>query len=260
AAFLDRAAGAAGRGHLWPAAGGGVVAVRVGGGGLRDRVAEPRRTAEDEPPGHAGRVQGDRRFAAGAQPDSRAAAAVAAPAGEGGRKPRRRGADQSHALRGGAGIRFRNHGSAQGPGQGAQPAGGGDQGGGPLGGRADCRESAAGAIALSIGRSGPADSGGSLCCRGRDSGLSLPAEGRERNPRSAGTRSGGQNAGRVAAICRSGRRRFRQSICGTRYIARSRMSTTAVVPAPLGGLAFLARFKDYVLPFVAISVIFVMLV
>src|SRR6185437_1838799 len=80
------------------------------------------------------------------------------------------------------------------------------------------------------------------------------------NPRSAGTRSGGQNAGRVAAICRSGRRRFRQSICGTRYIARSRMSTTAVVPAPLGGLAFLARFKDYVLPFVAISVIFVMLV
>jgi flagellar biosynthesis protein FlhA len=38
------------------------------------------------------------------------------------------------------------------------------------------------------------------------------------------------------------------------------MSTTAVVPAPLGGLAFLARFKEYVLPFVAISVIFVMLV
>jgi len=38
------------------------------------------------------------------------------------------------------------------------------------------------------------------------------------------------------------------------------MSTTAIVPAPLGGLAFLTRFKEYVLPFVAISVIFVMLV
>jgi flagellar biosynthesis protein FlhA len=38
------------------------------------------------------------------------------------------------------------------------------------------------------------------------------------------------------------------------------MSTTAVTPAPLNVFSFLARFKDYALPFAAISVIFVMLV
>jgi flagellar biosynthesis protein FlhA len=38
------------------------------------------------------------------------------------------------------------------------------------------------------------------------------------------------------------------------------MSTTAVAPAPVNVFSFLARFKDYALPFVAISVIFVMLV
>ena len=38
------------------------------------------------------------------------------------------------------------------------------------------------------------------------------------------------------------------------------MSTTVVAPPPLPGIAFLARFRDYLLPLAAISVIFVMLV
>src|SRR4051794_24281337 len=38
------------------------------------------------------------------------------------------------------------------------------------------------------------------------------------------------------------------------------MSATAVVPSPMNAASAIGRFKDYALPFVAISVIFVMLV
>ena len=56
------------------------------------------------------------------------------------------------------GFDFATMEAPQGAGQGTQPAGRGDQGRGALGGRADRREPAAGAFALSLGRGRPVDS------------------------------------------------------------------------------------------------------
>ena len=174
-AVLDRAAGDSGKGRLRIAAGGGVAALWMVGDRLHGGVAVARVAPQDEPAGSARRVQGDRGQPANPEPHSQPAAPDAPPPREGRCVESGSGAHQSHALRRRAGLRLRDHGSAEGDGQGAKSSGRGDQGRGPLGRRADCREPAAGALALSHGRSRPVDPGRALCSGGRDSGLPLPA-------------------------------------------------------------------------------------
>ena len=131
--------------RLRPARGRGLAALRLVGHRLPGRVAEPRVAPEDEPPGPARGVQGDRGQPADSRPHPRPAAPDAPPPRQGRCGQSRGGAHQPHPLCRGAGLRLRHHGSAQGGGQGPQPAGRGDQGRGPLGGRAHHREPAAGA-------------------------------------------------------------------------------------------------------------------
>ncbi len=194
-AVFDRAPRDAGYRCLRPVPGCGVAHVCVGHGGLPGGVAEPRIAPQDEQARPARGDEGDRRLAADPRPHPRIAAPDAPPQGEGRRFEGGGGADQSHPLCGGAGLRLCHHGCAPGAGQGAQPAGRGDQGRGALGRRAGSREPASGALALSLRRSRPGHPRRSVCRGGGDSRLPLPAAGgrgdaraaRDARPRGPGT-------------------------------------------------------------------------
>ena len=160
------------------------------------------------------------------------------------------------------GFDFATMEAPQGAGQGPQPAGRGDQGRGALGGRADHRESAAGALALSLGRGRPGDSGRSVRRGGRDSRLSLPAAGG----------GGAARAPRPRSCARAGRgppNHVRRTTAGPiRCPAPERRPREAsdehhrLAPSPLRlrPCRILERLREYALPLAAISVIFVMLV
>ena len=81
-------------------------------------------------------------------------------------------------------------------GEGPQPACAADSRGGALGGRAHRREPAAGAVAVQVGRGGPADPVRAVCGGGRNSGVSLSAAGGE-------GRAGAQGSGRGGAVRRT---------------------------------------------------------
>ena len=81
ATLFNGAAGDAGRGCLRTAAGRGLAALRLVGDRLPGGVAEPRVAPEDEPPGHARGVQGDRRQPADPRPHPQICSARCAAAG-----------------------------------------------------------------------------------------------------------------------------------------------------------------------------------
>ena len=97
----------------------------------------------------------------------------------------KRGDYQSHALCGGAFLRFEHDGSPQGAGERPRSAGGADQGRSPLGRRAAGRKSAACALALPPGGAGPELFRRSFTRRWPHPGLPLPpGGGRTDAPRS----------------------------------------------------------------------------